>query len=53
MMVEPVGCRQGGDHVQVQRLAEGAGLLGAVEHGDLLHRLGQGLDEVLPAEKGR
>ena len=36
--------------IHVQRLADGTGLLGAVEHGDLLHRLGQGGHELLGDE---
>ena len=32
---------QRGDDIEVERLAEGAGLLGSVENGDLLHRLRQ------------
>ena len=32
------GLAQRGDHVLVERLADGAGLLGAVEHGDGLDR---------------
>jgi hypothetical protein len=35
----------------VERLADGAGLLGAVEHRDGLHRLGQRREEVLDGER--
>mgnify|MGYP000615152220 CR=1 FL=1 len=38
---------QRGDDVLVERLANGAGFLGAVEHGDLLDGRGQGGHEVL------
>ena len=38
-------------HVQVQRFAEGARLLGAVEDGDLLDGRGQGCQEVLHGER--
>lgn len=41
---------QGGDHVQIHGLAHGAGLLGPVQHGDLLHRGGDGRCEVLHGE---
>ena len=44
------GVAQGGDHVEVKGLAEGAGLLGAVEHADALGRLGQGGQQVLDRE---
>src|SRR5699024_8260757 len=37
-------------HVQIQRLANGAGLLGAVQHGDLLYSLGQNFQQVLGHE---
>ena len=37
-------------HVEVQRLAVGAGLLRAVEHSDALHALGNSSEEVLDAE---
>ena len=40
----------GGADVLVQRLADGARLLGAVEHGDLLDGGGQGAQEVLDGE---
>ena len=42
---------QGVDHVEVQRLARGAGLLRAVEHGDLLHGFRQAFDEFLRDER--
>jgi hypothetical protein len=42
----------GGDHVLVQRLAVGAGLLGAVQHGDGFACDRQGREQVLRA-KGR
>ena len=42
---------QGGGHVHVQGLAQGARLLGAVEDGDLLHRLGQGVDQRFQGER--
>ena len=38
---------QRGDDVEVERFADGAGFLGAVEDGDRLDGLGQGGDEVL------
>ena len=41
---------QSGDHVQVHRLAHGAGLLGAVQHGDALAGGGDGGGEVLHGE---
>ena len=40
----------GGADILVQRLAQGAGLLGAVQHGNGLSRGGNGLQEVLQAE---
>ena len=40
----------GGADVLVQRLADGADLLDAVEDGDLLHRLGHGRHQVLAGE---
>src|SRR5699024_9314263 len=39
------GLTQGSGHIQVQGLAQGAGLLGAVQHGDLLGGLGQDLQQ--------
>ena len=42
---------QRGDHVLVERLADGAGLLGAVEDGDALHRLRAALQEMLERER--
>ena len=45
--VAHAGLVEGGDDVLVQGLADGAGLLGAVEDGDLLDALGERLDEVL------
>ena len=44
---------QRGDHVQVERLAERARLLGAVEHGDASARSRQRGDEVARRENGR
>ena len=41
---------QGGDYIQVHGLAHGAGLLGAVQHGDFLHRGGNSGGEVLHGE---
>ena len=49
--VGDAGLVQGGDDVLVEGLADGAGLLGAVEDGDLLGRLGQHVDEVLDGER--
>ena len=34
-------------HVEIQRLAVGTGLLRAVEHGNLLHALGNSCEQVL------
>ncbi len=45
------GLGQGVDHVQVQRLAGRARLLGAVEHGQRLDGLGKRVDEMLDAER--
>ena len=42
---------QRGDDVLIQRLADAAGLLGAIQHGDALHRRGQRLQEVLDGER--
>ena len=39
------GLTQGGGDIQVQGLAQGAGLLGAVQNGDLLDGLGQDLQQ--------
>ena len=48
--VPPARLGQGGHHVQIQRLAHAAGLLGAVQHRDFLHRGGQSGGEVLHGE---
>ena len=48
--VAPARLVQGGDHVQVHGLAHGAGLLGPVQHGDLLDRGGDGGGKVLHGE---
>ena len=48
--VAAAGLIQGGDHIQVHRLAHGAGLLGAVQHGDALAGGGDGGGEVLHGE---
>ena len=37
-------------HIQVQRLADGARLLGAVQHGDGFDRIRQGAQQMLPGE---
>ena len=39
------------DHIQIQRLAEAARFLGAVEHRNLLHRCGKCGEEVLHGER--
>src|SRR5699024_9436420 len=44
------GVGQSGDHVQVQRLAQGAGLLGPVQNGDLFGGGGDGGDEPVGGE---
>ena len=44
------GLGDGGDHVAIERLARGAGFLGAVQDGNALHGGGQGGDEVLDGE---
>ena len=44
------GIADGGAHVGVEGLANGAGLLGAVEHGELLHALGERGGEGLDVE---
>ena len=44
------GLVQGSHHVQIHRLAHGAGLLGAVQHGDALAGGGDGGSEVLDGE---
>ena len=44
------GVGQGSDHIHVQRLAHGAGLLGPVEDGDLLAGGGDGGQELLGGE---
>ncbi len=41
----------GGTYIQIERLAEGAGLLGAVEDGDAFDGFGQGLDEGVQRER--
>ena len=46
-----LGILEGSDHIQVQRLADGAGLLGSVEDGDLLDGIRNCLDQVLCAER--
>ena len=48
--IVPAGVGQRGDNVLIQRLALGAGLLGAIQHGDLPHGGGNGLDELLGGE---
>ena len=48
--IVPAGVGQRGDNVLIQRLALRAGLLGAVQHGDLPHGGGQRLDELLSGE---
>ena len=45
-----LGAVDGGQHVQIQGLADGAGLLGAVQDRDLLHGLGQHVQQVLGHE---
>ena len=42
---------KGGADVQIERLADGAGLLGAVEDADALDRLGDGGEEMLDGER--
>ena len=42
---------QGGDDVLIQRLADAARFLGAVQHGNALHRRRQRLQEVLDGER--
>ena len=49
--VGEAGLVESGDDVLVERLAHGAGLLGAVEDGDLLGGLGQDRYEVLDGER--
>ena len=44
------GVGQSGDNILIQRLALGAGLLGAVQNGDLLAGGGDGLDQLLGRE---
>ena len=44
------GSGQSGDDVQIQRLTQSAGLLGAVEDGNLFHRLGNGGEQPLSGE---
>ena len=41
---------QGGDHVQVERFAERARFLGAIQHGDRPVVAGQGGNEILDGE---
>ena len=48
--VAAAGLIQSGDHVQIHRLAHGAGLLVAVQHGDALAGGGDGGGEVLHGE---
>ena len=48
--VPPARLGQGGHHVQIHRLTHAAGLLGAVQHRDFLHRGGQSGGEVLHGE---
>ena len=43
--------RECGEHVEIQRLARRAGFLGAIEHGDRLHRLWQRGEECLPGPR--
>jgi hypothetical protein len=45
-----LGLGQRADHVEVERLAHGARLLGAVEHDDVARRLGEGADEMFQRE---
>ncbi len=44
------GVGQGGNHVQIQGLAQSAGLLGAIQDGDLLGGGGNGRDELIGGE---
>src|SRR6185369_5294935 len=44
------GFADGGAHIKIERFAQGAGLFGAVEDGDALDGLGQGLDEGVQRE---
>ena len=44
------GVGQSGDHILIQGLAQSAGLLGAVQNGDLPDGGGNGLDELLGSE---
>ena len=48
-ILEPAALKRRHD-IQIQRLADGAGLLGAVQHGDGFDGIGQGAQQVLPAE---
>ena len=48
--IVPAGVGKSGDNILVQRLAHGAGLLGTVQHGDLLHGSGEGLQQLLGSE---
>ena len=45
------GFADGGADIEIERLAQGAGLFGAVEDGDLLDGLGQRLDEGVQRER--
>ena len=47
--LEPAAAQRRHD-IKVQRLADGAGLLGAVQHGDGADGFGQGTQQMLPAE---
>ena len=48
--VAAAGVGQSGDHILIQGLAQSAGLLGAVQNGDLLDGGRNGLDELLGSE---
>ena len=48
--VVAAGLGEGSAHIQVERLAQRAGFLGAVQHGDLLAGRGDSRDEVLHGE---
>ncbi len=39
------------NYIEIQRLAEGAGLLGSVENGDLLYGIRESLDELLSYDR--
>ena len=49
-LIGDAGAGQSGDHVQVQRIAQSAGLLGAVQHRNLLGGGGDGGDQLVRAE---